>query len=386
MRALYAFFFFGGVREIIPIYPLYAIMFTENGVTPFELSLLFSIWASVGLLLEVPSGALADRFSRKWLIVLSSVFKSAGFIAWFLFPAFWGYALGFVLWGIGSTLRSGAFEALLHDLLATDGRQSDFGRLYGRILAVGSVGVVLGELSGGLLISQGYDAVLLVSAALPLIATLPFALFVHDPPKDEAASDAHYLALLRDGVREAIVNPAVRFIILAYGLLIVTFGVYDEFVAPTFREFGFSLAAVAYLCVIVLMAQSAGQWLADKFEHLTLGGLFGLIAISAAALILVPYSPGVLVVALIAGFFFMFGLSMTLFQARLQSEIQGASRATVTSVSGMADGIGAIVWYLIFGTMAEASGMAGATLGLGVIVVGLCAVFHRLAIRWQISR
>ena len=116
-KSLFGFYSAGALREVIPIYPLYAVMFLDSGITPLELSYLFVIWATVGLLLEVPSGALAGAFLRKWLIVASGFLKSLGFISWFLWQDFWGYALGLVLRGCGSTLRSGAFEALLYESL-----------------------------------------------------------------------------------------------------------------------------------------------------------------------------------------------------------------------------------------------------------------------------
>jgi len=59
-KTLGAFYSAGGLRELIPIYPLYAIMFGAHGIGAFELSILFAIWATVGIVLEVPSGALAD--------------------------------------------------------------------------------------------------------------------------------------------------------------------------------------------------------------------------------------------------------------------------------------------------------------------------------------
>ena len=50
--------------DLILIYPLYAVMFVDHGVSPSQLALLFAVWSAVGLALEVPSGVLADHFSR----------------------------------------------------------------------------------------------------------------------------------------------------------------------------------------------------------------------------------------------------------------------------------------------------------------------------------
>lgn len=385
-RPILAFYFLGLVREIIPIYPLYAIMFGDHGVSPLELSMLFIIWAATGIALEVPSGALADRFSRKWLIVLSGVLKSLGFLTWYLWQDFPGYALGFVLWGTGSTFRSGSLEALLNDLLTQWDRKLEFTRHYGRIGALGTVGVAVGEFAGAILIVNGYDIVLLVSMAVPLIATMPFILYVDEPTKQESVGQRDYLHVLKDGVMEALGNRAILYILLTYTFLLITFGIYDEYVPPTLREKGFSPQMVAFLCVPILIAQSAGHWLAHYFDRLSLAQLLGLLAISAATLSLVIAFEGFVVAALMAGFFFMFGLSSTLFQGHLQSEIEGASRATVTSVVSFDDGVGAVVWFFIFGAMAEASSMTGAAFGLSISVILLCALFHWLARRWSIVR
>ena len=63
---LYAFSF---LDELMLIYPFYAVMFVDYGMSGLEVSILFATWSGTCVVLEVPSGALADRFSRKWVIV-----------------------------------------------------------------------------------------------------------------------------------------------------------------------------------------------------------------------------------------------------------------------------------------------------------------------------
>jgi len=48
-------------------------MLTEHGISPIELSLLFSTWVLIGIITEIPSGALAARLGRKWLIKVVSL-------------------------------------------------------------------------------------------------------------------------------------------------------------------------------------------------------------------------------------------------------------------------------------------------------------------------
>ncbi len=119
------------LADSVPLYPLYALLFTDFGMSGAQISALFAVWSAVGLLGEVPSGALADRFGRRPALVAASVLQAAGHAVWIGWPTFAGFAVGFVLWGLGGTLVSGAQEALLYDGLAAVGAEADYARVNG---------------------------------------------------------------------------------------------------------------------------------------------------------------------------------------------------------------------------------------------------------------
>lgn len=369
---LTAFYIAGGIREIIPIYPLYAIMFGANGVSAFELSLLFVIWALIGLITEVPSGAWADRYSRKWIVVASGIFKAAGFLTWYLWQDFPGYALGFVLWGFGSSLRSGAFEALLHDLLKQWDDTQSFTKHYGRISALATLSAMLGEILGGILIIYGYDLVLLVSMAIPILASIPFILYIKDPPKDESVEEKDYLLHLKEGVGESIQNKSVLFILLTTTFLVVAHGVVDEYVSPILFEKGFSLSMVAFLAVPMFLAEAAGEYLADEFDELSFDHLLLLMILGSACLIPIFVGTGYLIPALFTLYFFLFGLASTILAGNLQEKISTDSRATVTSVVGFGDSLGSIIWFLVIGVLAEIYSMSTAISIFTVLIIIAC--------------
>ncbi len=106
------------------------------------------------ILLEVPSGVLADRYSRRFLLFVSQWFAVAGFACWALFPGFWGFLLGFVLWGIKSALPSGTFE-LVYDELKRFGREAEFVKVNGRSLAFSTTGVIISSFAASALVGYG---------------------------------------------------------------------------------------------------------------------------------------------------------------------------------------------------------------------------------------
>src|SRR4051794_41785584 len=91
---------------------MYALLFLDTGLSQEQVSALFALWSVTGLLAEVPTGALADRWSRRGALVLASLLEAAGFLLWTAVPSVPSFAAGFVLWGIGGGFASGSAGGL----------------------------------------------------------------------------------------------------------------------------------------------------------------------------------------------------------------------------------------------------------------------------------
>src|SRR5512137_1383686 len=67
--------------------------------------------------LEVPTGAVADRFGRKASVALAGLVLGTASALYASFPRLWVFALGELLFATGMALLSGADEALAYDSL-----------------------------------------------------------------------------------------------------------------------------------------------------------------------------------------------------------------------------------------------------------------------------
>ena len=67
-------------------YPIFALFFLEHGLSWVDFGILNGIWAATIILLEVPSGALADTIGRKKLIVFSALCMILEMLALILAP------------------------------------------------------------------------------------------------------------------------------------------------------------------------------------------------------------------------------------------------------------------------------------------------------------
>ena len=137
-----------------------------QGIGPAGLATLLAIWSIGALTLEIPSGVLGDLLPRKQVMMWGAGLHSVAFVIWWLAPGFWGYALGFTVWAIASSLDSGTADAYLFEILED---KDDFELIYGRSETAATLGAGLALLLGGWVATHGYDLSLWLSALVPLL-------------------------------------------------------------------------------------------------------------------------------------------------------------------------------------------------------------------------
>lgn len=348
------------MQDFIPLYPVYGLLFTDHGLSASEVSTLFIIWSTTAFLLEVPSGAWADVFSRRKLLVLGALIGGLGFASWIVVPSYAGFALGFVLWGISSALISGTFEAFVYDELAERGAADRYAGLIGRgkaaalvmNLAATALAAPLYELGGYPLLGAVSVCSCLAQAAVAL--SLPEAAPVATADETEEVEPGagggplgRYAAMLRSGLTEVatsrIVRKAVALVALLGGFL-----AFDEYFPLLAREIGASTTLVPLLIAGTVAAQAIGGALAGpayrmRGSLLAIGlavsaGLLAWGALSGTAQGFVPIAVGYGVMQLV----------IIVAEARLQDAITGPARATVTSVSGLFAEVFAVLVYAGF--------------------------------------
>ena len=224
------------LTEAVPLFSLYSLLFASSGLSGARISALFVIWCVTGILAQVPTGALADRFSRRYCVAAAGLLQAGGYAIWTLFPHFAGFAAGFVGWGIGGSLFSGALEALLYDGLAAHGAQERYARVWGWEIATGLLAQAPAAGAATLLYHLGgFVLVGWVSAIGCLFGGLA-ALRIPEEPRgteptgtEPTNASLGYLATLRLGARDAIGLPPVRLAILAVAALVAFDGTEEYF-------------------------------------------------------------------------------------------------------------------------------------------------------------
>ncbi|MHC1558420.1 MFS transporter [Actinomycetospora sp. C-140] len=324
----------------MPLYPLYALLFAEHGLSDTAISALFGLWSVTTLAFEVPSGAWADITSRRRMLALAGLLSGSAFALWVLAPSLPVFALGFVLWGLGTALASGTLEALTYDALAGWDAAEGYATLMGRARSGYLAATLLATLAAAPLVqSGGYVLPGLVGAGAALAgAALALTLPEADRPRTPRASSRGALtawwATLRAGLAEvsrtALLRRAVVVTAVFTGLMAI-----DEYLPLLAADRGASPAVTALVLAGVGVAESACVALAGRVARArgpVLGVLLALAATAVAVGALLPLGPGFAVLGAGWG---VLQMLLVVVETRVQDAVTGEARATVTSVAGL---------------------------------------------------
>jgi MFS family permease len=127
-------------------YPVFTILFLDYGLTLAQFTILNAVWAVTIVLAEVPSGAMADIFGRRKLVLLAAGLMVLEMSIIAIVPlghgplVFAAFLFNRICSGLAEAAASGADEALAYDTLKENGLESEWPRVLehlGRWMAVG---------------------------------------------------------------------------------------------------------------------------------------------------------------------------------------------------------------------------------------------------------
>ena len=309
------------------------------------------------LLFEIPTGIVADAYSRRLSIIIGYFIMGLAFIVEGSFPAFLPIILAQVLWGIGYTFTSGATQAWLSDEIGEENANRAFLRanrydLAGALLGM-LVAIPLGNLAVNLPIVTGGVAVSTIAIVLAMV--MPEHGF-HPIRQADRNTWQHMGAIFKKGLATVRARPTLMTILgvgLIYGLysegwdrLWVKYLV-DHFTLPSF----FGMNAVAFFGLLrasgmilsLLATRMLEKHLDANHAPSVARAMLGITALLAAAIFIFAFSP-VLAISIAAVWLVSITRSLMepLYNAWVNQRLDSDTRATVISMSGQVDAIGQI--------------------------------------------
>jgi MFS family permease len=368
----------------------------ELHFSPLQLVLMGTAMEAAVFLFEVPTGVVADTYSRRLSLVIGYLGTGAAWAAVGLVSAPWLIVALWGFWGFAYTFTSGAEQAWITDEVGVE----RVGRVFLRAARFGQAGAVVGlllqvavgtlSLRAGVVLGGVFTVACGVAAAL----FMPETGFVRRPREQRASALAELRTTALRGGRYAWAQPIIMLLVGVELFLGTSAEAFDRLKEAHFlRDVG--LPAVGQLDPVIwfgifwlagmLLNIAAIGSLIKRVEH---GGrqavaryLFGFTFLELAAMLLFALTGSTWVaIAGLLGIFFARNMQSPLYDTWLSAQITDSSvRATVFSITGQSNAIGQAGGGAALGVVGNVWGIRAA-LASGALAIAPALGFYGRAI------
>jgi MFS family permease len=354
------------VGEFLPVAPVLILYYTANGLNSTQIFTIQAIFHLGVLLLEVPSGYLADVIGRKRTLVFGALFYPLGVAVYTLGRSFAAFVLAELAWAVSVSMRSGCDSALLFDSLRQLRREKEYKRFEGCCALFARSGTALSSVVGGMLASIFLRLPFLVNLGSALFMP-PLALSLEEPEREARRFANPMLDILRI-CRHCLQDPRIRPIVLFCGLLLAgnLTGLWAYFLL--YQELRIPIGWFGILFAVFQLAGALGGARSHAFsERFGAARALLLVLLTPMAFLALGFFPSRWLLPLIPLNALLWNLAYPVLLERLNLAVGSDVRATVLSLAGMAGSVAFIVVSPLFGRLVDASSLSAAFLALGAL-------------------
>ena len=364
--------------------PITVLLMTSRGLSPADIGVAIAVYGVVTMLLELPTGGLADAIGHRPVLVLSGLLTITSLLLMVVADGIPMFALAWAVHGAGRALDSGPLEAWYVDTVHSTDPGADVTPGLSRAGAADGLGLSLGAVLGGvlpMLVGNGGDALavpLFVAAGMVLVSLVCVVVLVV-PLRTSDRSGAAAIAV---GIREVprvvrdtavlVTRDRLLRLLLAISFLTGTLLTALELLGPLhFADLSGGLtegsAIYGVVMAVSFAAAGVGALLAPSARRLARGSVARASAVlsilGVATVVAVALAPTVLVAAAAFAFFYLFnGGAWPLRQQLMHEQTTSSQRSTTVSAKSLALMLGGLLGNLLHPRIAEVAGFPAAFL------------------------
>ena len=394
VRVFYGMEFFDtlGAQAAFTVWAVYLVQ--DVGVNPLQLVLLGTVSEIAIFLFEVPTGVVADIYSRRLSIIIGIIVSGTAIVVLGLVPIYWVIVAAAILRGIGGTFMSGAWEAWITDEHGVDG----IGRVFLRGNQFSYLGAIVGAGLGVAIATQDLGAGIvfggLVSVATGIVCifVMPEHGFVRRPVEQRTSP---LRAMKSTAVTGGRLVRGNNILILIVGITFfagaASEGLDRLWEAHLLKDVGlpslWGLDPVVWFGVFNIVGLAAGivitSFLVPRFEYADNSklakALLGLTVILSVSVVIFGLATS-FVVAAIAYLVARLArrLKDPLYVTWLNKNVEDSSvRATVNSIASQSDAIGEVAGGPAIGVVGTVASLRAALVATGLLLTPAIGLYAR---------
>lgn len=217
---IYNFFTFFDITSAI-----WVIYLSFRGMNLIEIGFLEAIFHLTGIILEIPTGAIADIYGKKISLFIGRISSVVSAMLMIYSNTFWGFAVAFVFSAASYNLNSGASNSIIYDSLKFLGREKDYKKIYGNTSFFIEIASALAVLLGGILSDIRFIYAYILSIAIDIVA-LGSVLFFIEPPSEtcenseiDKKKDNVFMSQIKESFNVLKIRKNILYLIFFYAFI-----------------------------------------------------------------------------------------------------------------------------------------------------------------------
>jgi len=162
--------------------PIVLLFFKAHHLELSDIMILQAVYSISTLVLEIPTGYIADIIGRRKTLILGFLISAVAYIIFSFSFNFFGFLIAELIFGLGESFISGTDSAMLYDTLLSQEKQNEYVKHEGKLTSFGNFSEAIGGILGGMLILISIRLPLYVEALIYFVA-VPFAFLLVEPPR-----------------------------------------------------------------------------------------------------------------------------------------------------------------------------------------------------------
>lgn len=220
----------GFLQGFVLWYAIEKLFMTSIGFNSQTIAIETIIFTVVMLISNIPMGVLADRWSRKGVLMLATGFLVANSIVSGSSHGFWMYTIGICLWGVYYAAYLGCYDSIVYDIVLEETNSSDkFEHYYGRIQLFESLALIASSLLSGIVVHFSTMRMTYFLTVPLALASLPALYVFKEPLIHKKELTDHILIHLKETLSAVTKRGQIFWIVLCLICLTVSMRIVFEF-------------------------------------------------------------------------------------------------------------------------------------------------------------
>ncbi|MBN2238155.1 MAG: MFS transporter [Dehalococcoidales bacterium] len=379
---IWKYYLFNVFSGFVLFYAIDKIFMEARGLSVTEISLVLIVFDVFFIAFEVPSGAIADRWSRKYVLALNMVFFILNTLLWVLAQDIRLFLLGSLAASVHMAFLSGTDSSFLYDTLKQLNRTGDFEKVLGNSLFWNNLLAIFAGIAGGIIADfVGLEMPFWITIGFSLAAVF-IALSFTEPEIHRTTGEMKYWTHIVETGKYLWKHPFIGHITAFWVMMGATLFLMDEYGQLYFKGVGMPIYMLGILGAVGNGIEAVTGKFAWRLSRFSRRKVFTTAIITSIA--------GFVAVGLTRAWYgvifaFMpwaaYYTILPLFLNDLHQQLPSGQRATGESFTSLLRSLVFIPLGLGFGIIADRLSIYAAYIAAGIILAAYLVVFVLVSFR-----